>query len=217
MNEFAIAEVTTGRLNALVKNLMCQMGISNPNEAVRLINSGEWVVSKQIRQWREENGVIYFSVTSDGTTGPQWKEHLANKGVPLSKWAKDVLNSPDFIPTNGVKYEIAVFKGVLFEDDDRTTKKIRAEADRRDLTKPNAEVACLILEMFTKEEIEVMGLWWLVVMHDPINDSDGDPRILSVSRLGDGCSLGAGGGGPVCEWDRGDGFVFVVSQVSLGV
>ena len=44
--EFAIAEVMPGRLNALVKNLMRQMGIEDPNEAVRRVNAGEWVVSR---------------------------------------------------------------------------------------------------------------------------------------------------------------------------
>ena len=42
--EFAIADVPPGRLNALVKNIMAQMGIDDPGEAVRRVNSGEWVV-----------------------------------------------------------------------------------------------------------------------------------------------------------------------------
>ena len=33
---------------------------------------GELTVSEPIRSWREEDGVIYFSVTSDGTTGEEW-------------------------------------------------------------------------------------------------------------------------------------------------
>ena len=40
-NQFAIAEVTPGKLNALVKNIMTQTGTTDPNEAVRLVNSGE--------------------------------------------------------------------------------------------------------------------------------------------------------------------------------
>ena len=48
MSEFAIAEVFPGRLNALVKNLMSQMAISDPNEAVRRVNAGEWVVIKVV-------------------------------------------------------------------------------------------------------------------------------------------------------------------------
>lgn len=45
--EFAIAEVMPGKLNALVKNMMRQMNVSDPNEAVRRVNSGEWIVTEK--------------------------------------------------------------------------------------------------------------------------------------------------------------------------
>ncbi|MDO8590106.1 MAG: hypothetical protein Q7R69_02440, partial [bacterium] len=121
---------------------------------------------------------------------------------------------PDFKPTNGVTTEVAVLKGMLFEDNDRITKKIRAEADKRKLSKPNAELACLIREKFTDKEIEAMGLWYIVAMHEPINDSDGDPSLLIADRDDDGRWLCAYGGGPDYRWGCGNGFAFAVSQVS---
>ena len=166
-----------------------------------------------VRAWREQDGVIYFSVTSDGTTGPQWIERLEEKGFRLSKWAKDVLNSADFVPTNGMTYEIAVLKGMLWNDNKRITKNIRAEADKRKLTKPNAEVACLIREMFSDEEIEAMGLVWIVAMHEPISDSVGDPDLLNADRGGGGLWLRAAYGRPDGGWGRDYGFAFVASQV----
>ena len=214
MNEFAIAEVATGKLNALVKNIMRQTGTSDPNEAVRLVNSGEWILTNPVRRWREQDGVIYFSVTSNGMTGPQWIEHFEKKGIQLSKWAKDVLLSPDFKPTNGVTTEVAVLKGMLFEDNDRVTSKIRAEAGKRKLVKPNAELGCLIRDMFTDEEIAAMGLVWIVAFHEPIKDSDGVPVLLSAARDGAGPWLRACSGGPGSGWARVDGFAFAVSQVS---
>ena len=214
MNEFAIAEVATGKLNALVKNIMRQTGTSDPNEAVRLVNSGEWILTNPVRRWREQDGVIYFSVTSNGMTGPQWIEHFEKKGIQLSKWAKDVLLSPDFKPTNGVTTEVAVLKGMLFEDNDRVTSKIRAEAGKRKLVKPNAELGCLIRDMFTDEEIAAMGLVWIVAFHEPIKDSDGVPVLLSASRRGVGRWLSACYDWPDSRWHRDDGFAFAVSQVS---
>jgi hypothetical protein len=212
--EFAIAEVLPGKLNALVKNLMRQTGQTDPNEAVRLINSGEWVVSRPIRSWREEDGVIYFSVTSDGTTGEDWIKRLSANGFRIGDYAKQVLRCQDFKPTSGVTTEVAVLKGMLFEDSNRITKKIRAEADKRKLSKPNAELTCLIREKFTDKEIEAMGLIWIVAMHEPINDSDGDPSLLSAHRSGDGRWLNAFSGRPGFRWSRGNGFAFAVSQVS---
>lgn len=209
-SEFAIAEVVPGKLNALVKNLMRQMNITDPNEAVRRINSGEWIVSGL---WRERDGIIYFSVTSDGTGGKGWIKRLKDKGFRIGDYAKSLLCSSDFKPTSNVTYEIAVLKGVLFEDDDRITKKIRAEADKRKLAKPNAEVACLIREKFSDKELEAMGFWWIIVMHEPIKDSDGGSNLLGVVRDDVGRWLRAYYGLPGSRWGRDGGFVFVASQV----
>jgi hypothetical protein len=132
--EFASAGLTAGQLNAIVKMLGGEEG------ALRFLR-GELVVSKPARRWREEDGVIYFTVTSDGTTGEEWVKRLESKGFHVGSCAKSVLRSADFKPTSGVTTEVAVFNGLLFEDNER---KIRAEAERRKFEKPNAEVACLI-------------------------------------------------------------------------
>lgn len=163
--------------------------------------------------WREEDGVIYFEVTSDGTPGHQWIERLEQKGFRLTRWAKDVLKSPDFNPSSGVTYRVSVLKGTVFTDTDRMTRKIRAEAERRKLAKPHPEVACLIRELFSDKELEQMGLWWIVVFHEPIKDSDPGPFLLFAGRGSEGRWLGAGCGRSDDCWCSGGGFAFVVPQV----
>jgi hypothetical protein len=207
-SEFASADLTVGQLNAIVKKL-------GGHDAALKFLRGELTVSEPTRRWSERDGVIYFILPpTDGTTGSQWIDRLEKQGVKGSKWAKDILSSSDFVPTSGATYEIAVLKGILWNDNQRVTKNIRAEADSRNLAKPNAEVACLIREMFSDKELEVMGLWWIVAMHDPIKDSDGDPSLLSADRRDGGPWLRTACGGPDGEWGRGIGFAFVVSQVS---
>ncbi len=125
-----------------------------------------------------------------------------------------MLRSNDFQPTTGITTEIAVLKGLLFEDSDRTTQNIRAEAGNRQLSKPNAEVACLIREQFSNKELEAMGLYWIVVMHEPINDSGGDLRLLASRRSDGGQWLDACYGKPGDGFYRERGFAFVLSQVS---
>ncbi len=184
-------------------------------EQVRIADAirGPFPLSNPPKRWHEEGGVIYFWVTSDGTTGKAWITRLKSRGLRVGDYAKQVLRSPDFKPTSGVTTEVAVLKGMLFEDNDRTTKKIRAEADRRKLSKPNAELACLIREKFTDKEIEAMGLWYIVAMHEPINDSVGDPRLLCADRVGGGRWLNACSGRPGGGRLRDRGFAFAVSQV----
>lgn len=199
-------ELNLGQIEAVVNKL-------GGMEGVRRLLSGELTVSEPTRSWREEDGVIiYFSVTSDGTIGEDWITRLESKGFRVGDYAKQVLRSPDFKPTSGVTTEVAVLKGMLFEDNDRITKKIRAEAARRNFKKPNAELACLIREKFTDKEIEQMGLWYIVAMHEPIKDSGGSPSLLGADRDDDGRWLGACCCSPGFRWDRGGGFAFAVSQ-----
>ena len=161
--------------------------------------------------WRENGGIIRFSVTSNGRTGEEWITYFESKGIKLTWWVKDVLRSKDFQPTLGITTDIAVLMGEFFTDDARITSFIRAEADKRRLTKPNAEIACLICDLFTNQEIEAMDLNWIVTMHDPINDSDRNPCLLSRSSGCDGPHLTALCGGPDRGWGRDLGFAFAVS------
>ncbi len=196
--------LTADELNTLVER------IGGREIALKVI-SGEMIVSEPTK-WREEKGVIYFSVTSDGTTGPGWIKRLEDKGFKLGDSAKSVLRSIDFKPTTDIITEVAVLKGILFEDDDRITKKIHTEAAKRKLETPNAEIACLIREQFTDEEIEAMGLKWIVSMHEPIKDSAGDPHLL-IAGCGDvGHWLSTDCGAPDDIWHREGCFVFAVSQ-----
>jgi len=210
MSTFASAGLTADQLNAIVKKL------GGHDMALRFLRD-QILVSEPTCLWREKDDVIYFSVTSDGTTGRGWITRLKSEGFCLSDYAKQVLRSPDFKPTNGVTTEVAVLKWALFEENDRKMKKIRAEADKRKLSKPNAELACLIREKFTDKEIEVMGLIWIVAMHEPINDSDGDPCLMSVNRYDNGRQLSANCVRSGDTLKRGNGFAFrrVASQFSI--
>lgn len=123
------------------------------------------------KKWREEDGKIYFSVVSDGTTGPEWIERLKKNGCKVEESAKNILRSNGFNPTIGGITTVVVLKNELFEENDRNTKNIRVEADKRNFVKPNAEIACLIREKFLDKEIEDMGISTIVVMHEPIKDS----------------------------------------------
>jgi len=203
------ANVTLGRVEAVWNKL-------GGEEGVERFLRGELTVSEPARRWREQDGVIYFTLPpTDNTTGTEWIRRLEGKGFRVGDYAKKLLRSPDFKPTSGVTYEIVILKGMIFEGSDRITKKIRAEADKRKLTKSNTEVACLIRENFSDEDIEAMGLWWIVVMHEPIKDSDGDPFLLGVHRYGAGRWLHADYDAPDSRWNRDDGFAFVVSQVGI--
>lgn len=201
-------DVTLGRIEAVWNKLGGEQGVD------RFLRN-ELVVSEPARAWREQEGVIYFSVTSDGTTGPQWIERLRKKGCRVGDHAQSVLCSSDFQPpTSGITYNIAVVKGKFFTDEKRSTSSIHTEAESRKWAKPNAEIACLIREKFSDKEIKSMGLAWIVTMHEPIKDFAGNPDLLGTDRDDDGSWLYAYCADPAFGWDHDYGFAFVVPQVS---
>lgn len=184
--QFASADLTAGQLNAIVKKLGGHEG------ALKFLR-GELSVFEPICNGREADAAVYFSVTSDGTTGEEWITRLEQKGLGVTDGAKSLLHSPDFKPTTGVKTAVVVLKGSLFKfkAKDRTIKKIRTQAKKQKLVDPNAEVACLIRDKFTDKELEAMGFDWVIIMHEPIKDSDDIPNLLGVSRGDDGPFLDA--------------------------
>lgn len=214
---FASKDLTAGQLNAIVKKL------GGHDAALRFLRNELKVVgvntavstgATPLVTWREEDSVVYFTVTSDGTTGEAWITRLEERGFRLTKYSKDVLRSPDFNPTTGVVYDIAVLKGALFTGTDRVSKNIRAEAKHRVFVTPHPEVACLIRNAFSDEDLMAMGLLCLVTMHEPIVDSAGDLNLLDADRNDGGSWLDADSDGPVRRWYRSGGFAFVVPQVS---
>jgi hypothetical protein len=204
------AELTAAQIEAIVQKL-------GGNEAALRFLHSELTATEPTRKWFEKEGVIYFSVTSDGTTGEEWIKRLEDKGFRVVDYTKSVLRSPDFKPTNGVTTEVALLKGMLFKDSNRITKEIRAKAADRKLETPNAEIACLIREQFTDEEIKAMGLTWIVVMHEPIKDSEGDPDLLCMGGYDDGRCLYVYYDKPHASLNREGGFAFAVSQVGTQI
>lgn len=153
---------------------------------------------------------ITLDVPTDGRTGEQWIASLEGQGNRVGGYAKELLRSEKFVSTNGVTYHLVVISGDEFEDGVRTNRDIRAEAASRGYPTPSAEVAPYLREMVSDEEIKRMGFWALIVMHEPITDSDGYLDLLGVGRDDDGRWLSTSYGRPDYRWFRECGFVFLV-------
>lgn len=133
---------------------------------------------KSDRLWREENGIIYFTVVSDGATGSQWIYRLEKKGSPVNNVAKELLQSPNFNPTNGVTYQIAVLKASLWDRDNYLFDKVLATANERGFAWPHAEVGPLICDTFTSRDLKEMGCSQIDIMQESVRDCDRGPFIV---------------------------------------
>lgn len=143
-------------------------------------------------EWREKDGLIYFNITSDGTTSRQWEEDSFISQNYSGDYVRSVIRSNDFKTTSGVMTEIVVIKEELFEeflkDKSINIENIRVAAyggvftqDRR-LFDLDAEVAFLIPKNLSDHEIEMMSLSRIIAMHKPIKNLAGKPCLLIADR-----------------------------------
>lgn len=173
--------------------------------------------TKKDRGWREEDGVIYFSVTSDGTSGPAWIARLRARGFRVSSGPAlhAALTSEDFKPTTGVTTHVAVLKGMLFSHDQRTTAHFVKDAERRGFGRLHPEVACLARELLTHADLEAMDLWRIAFMHEPMRlmvSGLRDAYLLRISRDSNAQLDAHPGGKPHFEWHLDHGLAFAVSS-----
>ncbi len=164
-------------------------------------------------KWEERDNVIYFTLpATDGRTGKQWKKSLESQGKRLSDAAKAILDSNDFVSTTGVVYKVAAIRGTFWKDAKRMTKNIEAEGTSRGWLKLQPETVCLVREYFSDDDLEKMGLWYIVGIHEPIGVL-GHPLFLYAYRFGDGCWLSTGWANPDFYWGDRGAFAWSLPQV----
>lgn len=161
------------------------------------------------KKWHEQDGVIYFEVISDGTTGEKWVKRLLEQGIKITKYDKVLLKN--LSPTNGTVYQIAVLKS----DGKLVTREVRQEALAFKFFTPHPEVACLIREKFSNQDLGDMGFNWITVMHNPIKDFKGRLKLLNIDSFDNESYLSSFMGNLSGSWSDRGGFAFKVSSETM--
>ena len=179
-NGFVISDVLPGKLNALVKNLMRLTDTEDPNEAVRRINSGEWVVS-DTTAWCHKNNAIYLTVFTEDIFQRKWPEVLAAKDVRVGDSAKEMIFSSHFRHTSNKMINLVILKDKNFR---QTTPvrihDVRRQMKYRNFSAPDMEVACYLCDILRVHDLQEMGLSSLLIMHDDYMDCTEHTGILHI-------------------------------------
>lgn len=157
--------------------------------------------------------MITKTLIATGLTGKEWLERLEKGGYKVSEYAQDIILSKEFNASRakkGAELNIAIVPHREIFDSYETTQKIRDWGAEKGYVAPTPEVALLVREAFSNEEIEALGFWYIVTLHDPITDRDGGPRVLRARRHGGGRWLGACWDRPDGRWDAGGASVLSV-------
>jgi hypothetical protein len=164
-----------------------------------------------------ENGRLHFTVRGTGIESKYWPERLKAGGHELSKWAKDILSKPDYDKKHrleaGKVYKLCLVLGAeLATDAERSTAGLKAfalrEIGEQSVAGLKGELALLIREVFTNAELELMGIYYIAVLHEPIVDSVSSPRVLNSNRH-DGSFVSAYCAAPGDQWGVGGAFAFL--------
>jgi hypothetical protein len=168
---------------------------------------------------RNDHGHVIITVTGLDLTGAQEIERLEAAGYRVSDYAKSCFLSEkkDSYDANhrlvaGVTYKVALVPHKEIERDaDRTTDALRKLGmEKYGYGKPLGGFVPRIREAVSDKQMEEMGLYYIVSLHDPIKDSDGLPRVLYASRRGGGRWVDASWVDPDGRWSDGGASVFPV-------
>ena len=153
-----------------------------------------------------------IKLTALGLSGPGWIRRLEKKKFFVSDWAKEILENPEYEKhrlKKGEEIEVALVK-LTDVGDDPTTKELQDYATARGYGLPVAEIALLLREAVSDDEIEKIGSWYICVLHKPIKESGGSPFVLFAFRDGGGRRLSAYWVRPGDQWGDDGLFAFPV-------
>lgn len=173
--EFAIAEVMPGKLNALVKNIMRQTGETNPDEAVRLINSGEWIVSKptpSFTTWRT------IKLGTGLRTADEFRKDITDKNYHIGNQGNDILDNPAFT-TSETEVKVELIAPTVAELGFKRGAK-RADIYQRAISLGleicPAEVGPQLLLQYRGKPMKE----WLLIGMEPVADSNSHHVIFDI-------------------------------------
>jgi len=161
-----------------------------------------------------------MKLTTLGLSGPQWIKRLEKKGYKISDYAKYIILSVDFKKARlkkGIEVNVNFVTVRDLGKERATTQEIKDYARTQGYEIPTPEIALLLREAVSDEDIEALGGWYVAALHEPIKDSDGDPNVLFADRDGEGRWVNAGWDRPDGDWDAGGAFAFVVPASTSGI
>ncbi len=168
---------------------------------------------------RNKHGHVVVTIISLSLslTGAQEIQRLEAAGYKVGSYAKSCLISKaedgydkTHILVGGQSYSIALMPTKEIERDaERTTDNMRKLGMQYGYHKLRAGAMPRIREAVSNKQMEEMGLWYVVGLHNPIKDSGGDPRVLAADRDVGGRWLGSHVVRPDDQWFGDGAFAFL--------
>lgn len=126
------------------------------------------IILEKPKWTKDEFGNIHFDVISDGTTGEGWINIFQKEGVEINVYAReDILKSKEFKPTSEICYEVVILKPENYFSRNEKFNYVDIRSiifEQEGFSVSHAEIACLILKKFSKEELKAMEIESIIIM-----------------------------------------------------
>ena len=120
--------------------------------------------------WSMQDGIIKMEITTQALDPESYMKQHGNKNVRFLKKAEEILVSPAYRPISETcRLKIINVSQSIVRDRERRQDLFYDQMETRGYKKPSP---CIALELFGQlkpQDIFDMGLWWIIVMHEPIN------------------------------------------------
>lgn len=142
----------------------------------------------------ERYGEVYFSLPVISLTGPEWAMYFHSQNIMISGTAHDLLFDPNFKPTiDSVGEVVLIRKSQFLENEGQINIKELFSFRKSDLIRSSHGLGCIILRMFSPEEIKAMipvdsegkrkigsNLDFNIVIMSPIIDIEKDEMVFYI-------------------------------------
>jgi hypothetical protein len=159
---------------------------------------------------RKTNWKVWRTIKAGGKSAQVLEGELERKGMNVSENARIMMQSEDFVTlTHSERFALIFLKlGDLNFTENPTTYQIyeKVKGIGLELCPPE-----LLPELRLKYIGQPFGEFLFAGMKQ-IADSDGHPKVFSLSRREDGPCLSDAWAGSNSRWDRGNVFVFCLPQ-----
>lgn len=160
---------------------------------------------EQLPNWLDIDHSIVTSVLTDGMSGNKLIKRLENRNIILTEEAKIIMKLKTFTPTKDLRINIEILRGAKFKAGFKLSE-VKKFAKDQYLLIPSIEIAFLMREQISYNDMEEMRLKRIIVMHRPCKcrllslELDGyAPKIATVKT-------------DCADWRQSDGFAFVINK-----
>jgi hypothetical protein len=202
-----LKDFSRGQLDAALMKIGQDAGMGTAEGIEAWLRGDLAIKPKPLPFFKNEHGHYVFTITGLNLTGKQEVTRMKEGGFLLRDPACQILmstNSDSYDANHrledGKEYHLVLILNREIEKN-RTTTNIQKYARSFGYEVPLAGIMPRLRETVLDKQMEQMDIYYIAGLHKPIQDTNGDPYVLSAGRGDDSRWLSTGQGSPDSQFN----------------